>query len=269
MKDQTAAILHKHLGLSGEQAAELAGKLHLGHQARVVKLGNYPAAVVAPILRKMLGDLPADVTQAPPADHAVLPLTIPKRLHRVWVGPQHRPPLYDAWWLRWGQLHPDWDRFTWGDLDIQDWEVAPLFPRCSHWAIVSDLVRIEAVWRFGGVYVDCDTEPLRPIDELLVVPGRLTLMEPAICHPNSVWNCAFMAPPRSPLLREVLNRFLVIEGSLTCTTAGPGGMAWLIGHPDVRWIPHRYFSPWRVHHREAIANDSFALHHFCAAWNEK
>ena len=35
----------------------------------------------------------------------------------------------------------------------------------------SDLARYDILWRYGGVYVDCDLEALRPIDDLLDVPG--------------------------------------------------------------------------------------------------
>src|SRR6478609_278800 len=39
--------------------------------------------------------------------------------------------------------------------------------RADKMAAKSDILRYELVWRYGGIYVDSDMEPLRPIGELL------------------------------------------------------------------------------------------------------
>ena len=91
---------------------------------------------------------------------------IPKILHRV--VPQVIPDRFEEFWQGWCDLHPDWVHMTWQDpLDADRWRLGFLFDRCTAGAQLAGLVRLEAVWEHGGVYLDMDVEPVRPLDELL------------------------------------------------------------------------------------------------------
>lgn len=88
---------------------------------------------------------------------------IPKLLHRVWFGgpvpePANRP------WAAWRDLYPDWGMVTWRDpwpllADIvSDDDMARM--RYADLRAPSNIARLVIVARCGGVYVDCDMEPL-------------------------------------------------------------------------------------------------------------
>ncbi|MGH7533990.1 MAG: galactosyltransferase-related protein, partial [Gemmatimonadales bacterium] len=86
---------------------------------------------------------------------------IPRILHRV--VPEISPPESELWWLQFAALHPDWTLMTHRDpLQPADWPLtARYWTKCRTGAQLAGLVRLEALWRWGGVYVDQDVEPYR------------------------------------------------------------------------------------------------------------
>ena len=79
---------------------------------------------------------------------------IPRILHRV--VPEHSPEVAEQWWSRFGDLHPGWRRMTHRDpLDPADWPItSPHWDKVDSGAQLADLVRLEALYRWGGFYVD-------------------------------------------------------------------------------------------------------------------
>lgn len=97
-------------------------------------------------------------------------MKIPKLVHRIWVeGSPLLPDEYAEAGERWRELHPDWI--------VQDWTFPPFplrnkklwdeAPEADALRYRSDLLRLELLARYGGVYVDMDVVPLRPFDSLL------------------------------------------------------------------------------------------------------
>ena len=88
---------------------------------------------------------------------------IPRILHWVWVGgggdiPAKFHPMMDSW----RHLHPEWQTVIWTD-DKVTWELRnqALMRQADTYAELSDIVRLEVVERFGGVYVDTDFQALQ------------------------------------------------------------------------------------------------------------
>ncbi len=111
---------------------------------------------------------------------------IPKRLHAIWVGPP-MPEVYVGYLETWQDLHPEWSYYLWTDSGgladvlpswqlglIEDMENRDLYDRAeeivpahSVGQFRSDVARYSILNKLGGVYVDVDLEPRRPIDPLL------------------------------------------------------------------------------------------------------
>ena len=96
---------------------------------------------------------------------------IPRVIHHVWVGGPIPEPLV-ACIDTWPRLHPGWDHRVWRDGDLDWLENQELFDRADditphHGQLRADIARYEILHAFGGVYVDCDMEARRPIDDLL------------------------------------------------------------------------------------------------------
>lgn len=95
---------------------------------------------------------------------------IPRVAHRIWLG-SPIPDEAERFWAEWQRLHPGWAFETWTDDRLPYLRNARLYDKPATsgnvWQFRSDLVRYELLEQFGGVYVDCDVEPRRRLDELL------------------------------------------------------------------------------------------------------
>lgn len=98
---------------------------------------------------------------------------IPRVFHRIWLD-DPIPDQFEIWWKCWQELHPGWEFMSWDDSSLlPELRQQQIFERARRiiprdWKrFQSDLLRLELLWRYGGVYVDCDIEPLKPLDPLL------------------------------------------------------------------------------------------------------
>jgi hypothetical protein len=102
---------------------------------------------------------------------------IPKVLHRIWVG-KPMPEKYREFGRKWESLHPDWSFKVWGEEDLRWLDNQELFDNAEKYVPAdavgqfrSDVARYEILYRFGGVYADCDVEPQKSFNPLLDVEG--------------------------------------------------------------------------------------------------
>lgn len=97
---------------------------------------------------------------------------IPRIIHRIWIG-DPEPEWQRACGRTWKQ--PGWD--------VREYDRPPfglqnqtLYDRAEELApglegqFRSDILRLELLYWYGGVYVDADFQLLQPIDDLLDVP---------------------------------------------------------------------------------------------------
>ncbi len=100
-------------------------------------------------------------------------LGIPKLLHFIWIGPQQRPALYDNYLEEWRRLHPDWQVKLWGEEELSKltFQNQKIIGGNGSWLLRADVIRLELMAQLGGVYADCDYQPLRPLDELVKFPA--------------------------------------------------------------------------------------------------
>ena len=93
---------------------------------------------------------------------------IPRTLHRVWLG---GPPPAEVvrFGETWRRHHPDWDFVLWDEAKVraEGFGTADLIAQASCFGQKVDVLRVEILNRYGGVYVDTDFECFRPIDTLL------------------------------------------------------------------------------------------------------
>jgi inositol phosphorylceramide mannosyltransferase catalytic subunit len=95
---------------------------------------------------------------------------IPRIFHQIWVGPDPFPEEFAAYQQTWIDHHPDWELRFWTEenlppaSELRRPEVAERLR--APWER-ADILRLEVVWRHGGVHVDTDFECLRPIESLI------------------------------------------------------------------------------------------------------
>lgn len=95
---------------------------------------------------------------------------ISKIIHYCWMGGAPLPPLAVECIASWKKYMPDWEYMRWDESNF-DIASAPLYVRQAYearkFAFVSDYVRLWALEKFGGLYMDIDFLVHRPFDDLM------------------------------------------------------------------------------------------------------
>jgi len=198
---------------------------------------------------------------------------IPKILHRV--VPEHTTEQAERWWEGWQRLHPDWRFMTHRDpLNREEWpRTAIAWDHVVAGAQFADLIRLEALERWGGVYVDQDMEPYRSLEPLLGVE-----MFAAWEDPVSVPNAVLGARPGHPAVSRCLDTCVQrVRRRAGVWKAGPGVLTDILpNRPDVLLLPPGSFYPYHYKEKERAGMDhkkeqpwAFGAHHWWGSWVEK
>ena len=95
---------------------------------------------------------------------------IPKVIHYCWFGKGQMPELVQDCVTSWHTHMPDWKYQFWTE-DNFDVSTAPQYVQEAYaakkYAFVSDFVRLWALEREGGLYMDVDFEVYKPFDDLM------------------------------------------------------------------------------------------------------
>ncbi len=95
---------------------------------------------------------------------------IPKIMHYCWFGRGQTPELVERCIASWKRYMPDWEYRLWTE-DNFDIASAPQYVQEAYaakkYAFVTDYVRLWALEREGGLYMDVDFEVYKPFDDLM------------------------------------------------------------------------------------------------------
>jgi mannosyltransferase OCH1-like enzyme len=95
-------------------------------------------------------------------------LLIPRVFHQIWVGADPFPDEFARYQQTWLRHNPGWELRLWRDENLPVELRRPEPADDSRPAAErADILRLELLWRFGGIYFDTDFECLRPIEPLL------------------------------------------------------------------------------------------------------
>ena len=104
-------------------------------------------------------------------------MSIPKIIHYCWFGNGPEGPLTAKCIESWKKFCPDYEIRRWDEnsFNLDTVRYTREAYEARKYAFVSDYVRLWALYRYGGIYLDTDVELVRPIDELLEYPGFVGL----------------------------------------------------------------------------------------------
>ncbi len=135
----------------------------------------------------------------------VMKQRIPKKIHYVWVGKGKKNELMLRCIESWKKFCPDWEIIEWNEdnYDIESNDFVSKALKAKNWALASDVIRIDVVEKYGGVYFDTDMELVKPIDEFLS-NDAFFVME------NNIWlaTCAFGAVAGHEMIKTILKRYM-------------------------------------------------------------
>ena len=84
---------------------------------------------------------------------------IPKKIHQIWIGPKQPPIVWiDTWRKQYRAQHPGWEYKLWTDAEVAElpMRMKDLYDKEAMYQCKADLLRLEVLWREGGIYIDAD-----------------------------------------------------------------------------------------------------------------
>lgn len=94
-------------------------------------------------------------------------MTIPKIFHQIWIGEKKYPKIFRDYAQTWIDLHPDWEYKLWTNDNLPPLIHQNLFDNAEEIVLKTNMLRIELLFKYGGVYVDADFECYKNIEPLL------------------------------------------------------------------------------------------------------
>ena len=158
-------------------------------------------------------------------------VVIPRLIHQIRLGDRPMHPNMEAWRRRWQALHPGWMYRLWHEKSWHSGFARHLHNDTDDLIITlgpehSDLIRRAAnlsqrsnIWRYnlmywvGGLYIDTDIEPYKPIDDLVADLSAFTC---ARTHQHRPLECALIgAVPKHPWLCELKDRLVEADPAVS------------------------------------------------------
>jgi mannosyltransferase OCH1-like enzyme len=188
---------------------------------------------------------------------------IPRIIHQIWLGPDPMPREFEPYVATWKRHHPAWEHRMWTEENLPADPVRPeVLERLRAPTERADILRLDLLYRYGGIYVDTDLECLRPIDD--------TLGDEPFCgtylKPGRVTNTFVAAEPGHPILERALQELVPREvHGFDKEVAGPPFLDRLLrDYPEVRLLdPALLFPATEQERAQAIA-----IHHMARAWKD-
>lgn len=180
-------------------------------------------------------------------------------------------PSADAerWWADACRLHPGWHYLTLQDpIDPSRFPLtAATWPLCGTGAQFAGLVRLEAVYRFGGIYLDSDLEIFRSLEPLRALRFFATWEDD-----ETVPDFVFGAERGSPVVRMLLERAVAsVQAGEGTWASGPGVFTASLPDAGVLLLPPKAFAPYHYTEKERAGEDhrhpyTFGAHHWAHSW---
>ena len=95
---------------------------------------------------------------------------IPKRIHYCWFGGNPLPEDVQQYIASWKKHCPDYEIIRWDEsnYDVKKNDYVRAAYENKKWAFLTDYVRLDVVYEYGGIYLDTDVELIKSMDDLLV-----------------------------------------------------------------------------------------------------
>ena len=210
-------------------------------------------------------------------------MSIPKIIHYCWFGGNEKPALAEKCIKSWKKYCPDYQIIEWNEENY-DISASPLYVRQAYeakkWAFVTDYVRLDVVYRHGGIYLDTDVELKKNLDTLLEFPGYFGFEEGTYVATG----LGFGAEKELPLIKELMADYQQIpfireDGSFDTTSCPVRNTQVFLRHGLVRddsrqvlddgvlILPSRYLCPISYENgQKNIVRDTISVHWFQASW---
>ena len=133
---------------------------------------------------------------------------IPKKIHYCWFGNKEKPKKVKECIESWHKYLPEYEFIEWNEsnFDISSNSYVKQAYEVGKFAYVSDYVRINALYKYGGIYMDTDVKVFKSFNDLL--DNRCILG----FEQQEYIATSFMAcKPRHKLMEEFIDKYKNID----------------------------------------------------------
>ena len=193
-------------------------------------------------------------------------LLIPKLFHWIWFGPKPLPEQHRCWIDGWLRLHPGWNHILWTDANRPTFTNEAQFLGADNFAEMADIARYELLYRWGGVYVDTDTECLRSIEPLLAGVEAFAV---EAGEPHTIETTPLGVTPSHPWMAELIARLpkAMETGWGNMHRTGPKFLTTVSKErADIKVFGNHLFAPKPPADDDQRA-ETYTIHHTARSWD--
>lgn len=204
--------------------------------------------------------------------------TIPKIIHRVHMGPPN--DFAEYCWQSSKNKNLEWDHITHDDSDLSKFPmVGEFLDRSDCFAYKSDLMRLEILYNYGGIYLDTDVEILQSLDPFLQYTYPFAAWESG----DTIGSAVIGSPPKNEQILEIIiyclgsiiieseNKKIEYSGKLRMFSPSAITKLWK-DNEAVRLLNSQSFYPYHWTEKNIIKKmpidnpDTFGIHHWSGSW---
>ena len=205
---------------------------------------------------------------------------IPKIIHYCWFGGNPLPQDACNYIETWKKYCPDYEIYEWNEtnFDLDSVSYVKEAYLAKKWAFVTDYVRLYALYKVGGIYMDTDVEVLKNLDIFLSEHGFSGFE-----RDNAVPTGIMAAEKGHSFILELLEQyneihFLKDNGTYDETTNVTRITEAAVKHGlclnntkqtvcEFTFYPKDYFCPKSSRTLEiCLTPNSYTIHHFAGSW---
>lgn len=205
---------------------------------------------------------------------------IPKIIHYCWFGNGQIPSENLKYMESWKKHCPDYEIRLWNEsnYDVTKNQYMKQAYDKKKWAFVSDYARIDIVHKYGGIYLDCDVELLRPLDDFLYVDMYCGFEEYKYINLGLGYGAVAGHPYLSSLL-EYYEHLTFISGHRKLNlTPCPFYQTEIIKQygicpensfqqtEQITVYPTEVFAPYSYWGLGKVTAQTYSIHHYSASW---
>lgn len=209
---------------------------------------------------------------------------IPKIIHYCWFGGSPIPKKTQRYIATWREKCPDYEIVRWDEtnFDVNSYVYTKEAYENKKWAFISDVCRLEAVYKQGGVYIDVNTELVKSLDVFLNNEGFVGFEQQ-----NMIQMGVFGFKKKHPIVGKLLDSYrkehlTFDDGRINDQTINNRTQDVLIAAgmhadntyqelSDVVIYPKEYFAPryWNSSKQDDLTKNTAAVHYYGASWHDE
>lgn len=199
---------------------------------------------------------------------------IPKIIHYCWFGSEKMSELEIKCLESWERFLPDYEFRLWNEtnFDIEFCNFTKEAYQIGKFAFVSDVARIYALEKEGGIYLDTDMLLLRNLDDLLSFDFFL-----GEYRPKALAAAIIGSTSHHIILGHILDYYKRLKFSFEKPKTIPevfDELIWEIHSSQVKIFSPEYFYPLTLENKEEdyhkyIVSDAYSVHLWNHSWKDE